>query len=477
MEEKQEWTCACGQKNSGNFCEMCGKPRPEAQPADGSNHEAMENTQPQPPVTTAMETQAQPTAQPADSVVTPEQAAEAEKAAQAAMELQQQAQQMPPLDATQSMPPVRELAPMPQQQPWQQGMPQQPMVQPQQPPYMAPPPPPGYGYGPMPPKKKHTTQILIGIVVALLIVAVGAFAYVRGAEDRYVAKCVKGEEVVTEVQNLLKETKDLNGDPDADATKDFVVRLDKAGENLDKLARDLKSSRTGSKYKDANQKLVEAVQLERSLIDDTKTVVNQPLDKGTDEVVKRVQANTKDLTERAGEIQIPKTDFATAMQLSALPDDLKAYINKKKAIEEQKRIEAERRAAEAEAARKQAIRDRQAARNQRIIDASNGVEFLATSVRRTSANRLDIDGYFYNGSYNSIQKVSSMTLNITLYNNGAQVYSDHFYFYNDMYLGSLSPKGRQNQSLWVTTNGQSIPEFDEFEVNSTNVHWTYWRNF
>ncbi|SDG81415.1 hypothetical protein SAMN05216584_11320 [Selenomonas sp. WCT3] len=342
---------------------------------------------------------------------------------------------------------------------------------------MAPPPPPGYGYGPMPPKKKHTTQILIGIVVALLIVAVGAFAYVRGAEDRYVAKCVKGEEVVTEVQNLLKETKDLNGDPDADATKDFVVRLDKAGENLDKLARDLKSSRTGSKYKDANQKLVEAVQLERSLIDDTKTVVNQPLDKGTDEVVKRVQANTKDLAERAGEIQISKTDFATAMQLSALPDDLKAYINKKKAIEEQKRIEAERRAAEAEAARKQAIRDRQAARNQRIIDASNGVEFLATSVRRTSANRLDIDGYFYNGSYNSIQKVSSMTLNITLYNNGAQVYSDHFYFYNDMYLGSLSPKGRQNQSLWVTTNGQSIPEFDEFEVNSTNVHWTYWRNF
>lgn len=465
MEEKQEWTCACGQKNSGNFCEMCGKPRPEEQSAAGMRDEALE------------ETQAQPTAQPADSVVTPKQAAEDEKAAQADRELQQQAQQMPPLDATQSMPPVRELAPMPQQQPWQQGMPQQPMVQPQQPPYMAPPPPPGYGYGPMPPKKKHTTQILVGIVVALLIVVVGAIAYVQGAEDRYVAKCVKGEEVVTEVQNLLKEIKDLNGDPDADATKDFVVRLDKAGENLDKLARDLKSSRTGSKYKDANQKLVEAVQLERSLIDDTKTVVNQPLEKGTDDVVKRVQANTKDLAERAGEIQIPKTDFATAMQLSALADDLKAYINKKKALEEQKRIEAERRAAEAEAARKQAIRDRQAARNQRIIDASNGVEFLATSVRRTSANRLDIDGYFYNGSYNSIQKVSSMTLNITLYNNGAQVYSDHFYFYNDMYLGSLSPKGRQNHSLWVTTNGQSIPEFDEFEVNSTNVHWTYWRNF
>ena len=26
-----EWTCACGKKNSGNFCSECGKPKPKAQ--------------------------------------------------------------------------------------------------------------------------------------------------------------------------------------------------------------------------------------------------------------------------------------------------------------------------------------------------------------------------------------------------------------------------------------------------------------
>ena len=62
MEEKQEWTCACGQKNSGNFCEMCGKPRPEEQSAAGMRDEALE------------ETQAQPTAQPA-ALLPPAQAA------------------------------------------------------------------------------------------------------------------------------------------------------------------------------------------------------------------------------------------------------------------------------------------------------------------------------------------------------------------------------------------------------------------
>ena len=67
--------------------------------------------------------------------------------------------------------------------------------------------------------------------VLLLLAAIGAFTYVQGTEDRYVGKCVTGEKVVSDVQSLLKETKDLNGDPDADATRDYLVRLGKAKEN------------------------------------------------------------------------------------------------------------------------------------------------------------------------------------------------------------------------------------------------------
>ncbi|SDG81390.1 hypothetical protein SAMN05216584_11319 [Selenomonas sp. WCT3] len=109
--QEQEWTCSCGHKNMGNFCEMCGKPRAAAEPATDVNGEVSEDTQPQP-------------------VITPEMEAAAQAASQEEVPPAPQPQQ-PPMDATQSMPPVRELAPMPQQQPWQQGMPQQPMVQPQ----------------------------------------------------------------------------------------------------------------------------------------------------------------------------------------------------------------------------------------------------------------------------------------------------------------------------------------------------------
>ena len=94
------------------------------------------------------------------------------------------------------------------------------------------PPAPGYAMMPPLPKKSHMTQILAVAAVLLLLAAIGAFTYVQGTEDRYVGKCVTGEKVVSDVQSLLKETKDLNGDPDADATRDYLVRLGKANPSI-----------------------------------------------------------------------------------------------------------------------------------------------------------------------------------------------------------------------------------------------------
>ncbi len=375
---------------------------------------------------------------------------------------------------TQDMPKVRDIAPMPVQQPIQQPI--QPPIQPQypmQPPY---PPQPGYGYGmPQPPKKNHTTQILVAVVVVLLLAAVGAFAYVHGAEDRYVGKCVNGEKAVTDVQSLLKETKDLDGDPDADATKDYLVRLGKAKENLDKLAHELKTTRTGNKYQAVNKKLVEAVVLERSILDDTETVIKAPLDKGSTDAVKRVQVNVKDLADRAGDIDIPKTDFAVSMQLNGLNDDLNAYIRKKQGIEAQKKAEAERQARAAEAARLQGIKDRQAQRVHNIINGTTNVEYIATSVRRTSSARLDLSGYFYNGTGLALSDVTSMDLTVTLYSRGEQVYQGTSVFSGNFSLGRVSPHTKSGtQSLYITSD-TPIPDFDEYEISSSDVEYMYWR--
>ena len=335
------------------------------------------------------------------------------------------------------------------------------------------PPAPGYAMMPPLPKKSHMTQILAVAAVLLLLAAIGAFTYVQGTEDRYVGNCVTGEKVVSDVQSLLKETKDLNGDPDADATKDYLVRLGKAKENLDKLLHELRSSRTGSKYQLVNQKLVDAVALERGMLDDVEKVIKEPLDSSSSDAVKRVQVNVKDLADRAGDISIPRTDFAASLPLNGLDDDLNAYIRKKQGLEAQKRAEAQQQAQAAEASRLQGIKDREAQRMQDILKGTTSIEYLVTNVRRTSSTRLDFDGFFYNGTGQPLQKVDSMVLSVTLYNHGEQVYQNSYDFYNTIYLGRVMPHQRQSRSLWVTDNS-SIPVFDEYEVSAGSVHWTYW---
>ena len=400
MEEKEEWLCSCGTKNTGNFCMNCGQAKPAAGP--------QENLQAR------------------DSVSSD----------------------------TVDMSVVREL-------------PVQSAIQPPIPPA------PGYAMMPPLPRKSHMTQILAVAAVLLLLAAIGVFTYVQGTEDRYVGKCVNGEKVVSDVQSLLKETKDLNGDPDADATKDYLVRLGKAKENLDKLLHELRSSRTGSKYQLVNQKLIDAVALERGMLDDVEKVIKAPLDSSSSDAVKRVQVNVKDLADRAGDISIPQTDFAASLPLNGLDDDLNAYIRKKQGLEAQKRAEAQQQAQAAEASRLQGIKDREAQRMQDILKGTTSIEYLVTNVRRTSSTRLDFDGFFYNGTGQPLQKVDSMVLSVTLYNHGEQVYQNSYDFYNTIYLGRVMPHKRQSRSLWVTDNS-SIPVFDEYEVSAGSVHWTYW---
>lgn len=286
------------------------------------------------------------------------------------------------------------------------------------------------------------TQILAVAAVLLLLAAIGAFTYVQGTEDRYVGKCVNGEKVVSDVQSLLKETKDLNGDPDADATKDYLVRLGKAKEDLDKLLHELRSSRTGSKYQLVNQKLIDAVALERGMAAMWRRSSRH---RSTAAAVMRSngQVNVKDLADRAGDISIPQTDFAASLPLNGLDDDLNAYIRKKQGLEAQKRAEAQQQAQAAEASRLQGIKDREAQRMQDILKGTTSIEYLVTNVRRTNSTRTDFDGFFYNGTGQPL-KVDSMVLSVTLYNHGEQVYQNSYNFYDTIYLGRVMPHKRQS---------------------------------
>lgn len=420
MPEETTWHCSCGTENEGKFCTNCGKPRPGSEEAAPVGHDGVTD-----------DTLSMPPVQP------PELA----------------------MDQTQMMPPVQPLneQPLPPQPPMQQ--PPRPMMQPSQ-----------------QQNNNNMIKILVGVLIALLVAGIGFFAYVNTAEDRYVAKCQEGQQVVADVQSLMQEVKGLSGDPDADETKDFLDRMDKGSKNLDKLANDLRSTRTGSKYQAANQRLVDSLDREKAILDNAHKVVKEPLGKDTAGAIKQVRQDVQELTNGAADIAIEGTDFPTAFQLSDLGDNLQGYVQKKVALDQKKAEEEARKRAEAQRAKQQAILQRENSHNQDIMNTSTDVEWLATSVTRVSGGRMNLTGFFYNGTGDPVIRVDSMVLHITLYKDGNQIYESDFNFNGTLYAGRMSPHSRQSGSsdLFVTDSSGNIPQdFDEYRVTSGGVHWTY----
>ena len=100
----------------------------------------------------------------------------------------------------------------------------------------------------------------------LLLIAAGFFGYTQYEQHSYVKQAVYAEEVASDARDVVLECKGLSGNPESDAVKDFLGRVDSVQDNLRKATDDLKAARTGSKYRTTNADLVEALILEENIL-------------------------------------------------------------------------------------------------------------------------------------------------------------------------------------------------------------------
>ena len=325
----------------------------------------------------------------------------------------------------------------------------------------------------MVPRKNNTVKYLAATAIILFLAAVGLYAYISGSEDRYLSQCEAVQKNVLGVQSKLKGIKDLNGDPDSDDTKQFIKDLGTASDTLEKRRQDLKGMRVSKKYEEQNTKLLDAIALEETILQDTQNVLKEPLGKDSGASVKTVKENVQQLTNQAGDIQIEKLDFPADFQLSILADDLNMYISKKKSLDAARKAEAERKAREEAAAKAAAFHQRLAANNQTLKNNTNEVVWITTDVT-AKGNQLVLTGYFYNGTLNPIISMDNMDLHIVLKKDGNTVLDDTTLMRSRQNLGFLKPGAQYNTTF--TANGAPSEGFDEFEVESLNTHWTYRQN-
>lgn len=325
------------------------------------------------------------------------------------------------------------------------------------------------------PRKKHTTQILIGVIITLVAVIIGVFAFFHGADSRYLAKCQDAETIAADTKGLMQEVDGLSGNPDGDDAKDFLDRLDKAEGNLDQITGELKSMHKSSEYQDKNKKLVEVLLLEKNVLDNTESVIKDPTGKDSKQLVEQVKDQVNEINDRTDSLTIGAADFHSACDLSGLDQSLGKYIQKKEAADAAKKAEEERKAREAAAAKQAAFQKNLQERNQqRIRGASDDVLFIGTSIHKNSDSSMHINGYFFNATPNLLVSVDSMDVTLTLYKDGNEVYENTFHSDHPVQLnGLLSPYEKQGTSFDAHDANGIFPDYDSFFVTSSSAQWTY----
>lgn len=330
--------------------------------------------------------------------------------------------------------------------------------------------------GNTPPKKPLT--LYLAILAGVLALAVGGFYfYLHQQASRFEAQCKSGEQMALEVKYMLDELKELPGERDNDTVKDWLGRMDTAKTNMDKLCDDLRGAHPSSKYQQACSNLLAAAQMERELLEDVESVVKAPLAGGAQEKLSSIEREVADLQDLAGAVAIGQTDFVTAMDMSNVKDNLTTFIGNAREAERRRLEEEARVAQEKEKQRLADIMARQKSHNDTIMANTQKVEWLATSVSYVNSQRLDLYGFFYNGTNNPVVKINNMSLAVTLYKRGEVVYQEEiFSFYEpiDLY-GAVAPGTKKTNNLYITSVKGFPQDFDEFKVTTEDINWMYVR--
>lgn len=327
------------------------------------------------------------------------------------------------------------------------------------------------------PQKKKLTVYLGALAIVLALTVGGAFYYFHQQANRFESQCVSGEQMTLEIKSLLEEVKSLPGEADNETVKDWTDKLAVARTNMDKFCSDLKSSHPSSKYKQSCSNLYAAAEIERSILEAVAAVVKEPLSVDTADKIKAIDDKVQDLREQAASVEVGQTDFASSMDLTTLKDNLTAFVNTAKEAERRRQEEEARQAREREKQRLADIQTRLKNYNDSVMANTHDMEWLATGVTYTNAHRLELHGFFYNGTNNPVVRINNMTMSITLYKQGEVIYQrDNFYFRStiDLY-GAVAPGTKKFNDLYVTGDDVFPQDFDEFRIKTADMNWTYIR--
>ena len=179
-------------------------------------------------------------------------------------------------------------------------------------------------------------KYIIGLIILLLITGLGSYYYFNFvSESHYLAQYAEAARKIETANDLLTS----NIKPDTltrEKTADLQKQLQEQKNNIDSVEKDFSHSHPLQKYAEQHKNLINLLNKESSILEETCLIITKPLDSGTDTVLNSLKENVDEATSLAGQIQVPNTNFSLINDMSLLPHHLTLFVEEQRKINKDK---------------------------------------------------------------------------------------------------------------------------------------------
>ena len=173
---------------------------------------------------------------------------------------------------------------------------------------------------------------ILAVVVVLLMILAGMFAYNAKQQSHFEAQSQAAVQSLGEIKQLVMGIERLDGRVETTETETYLEQLTQAEESLDMLKNNLEQTEPGRKYGESKSALIDTIDLERGLLADVSSLVQNP---NATDVAGRIENNVAELKTKEASLLINNVDFHEVLDWKFLPKAVEGLAEKNRMLKQE----------------------------------------------------------------------------------------------------------------------------------------------
>lgn len=189
---------------------------------------------------------------------------------------------------------------------------------------------------------KNFRYMVVGIIM-MFAIAGGSYYYFNNMnEGHYLAYYAEASRTINDTNEIVVSNV-KTGVLTNDSAGDIKGKLQTQKDAIDNLSKRFTEKHAFKNYESQHKSMIDILQKESSMLDETILVISKPLEKNTDELIGKVKDDIDGIKELSSQMDVPNTTLISGTDLSVVPQQLTVFVAEQKKFDEEKqRLEKEK---------------------------------------------------------------------------------------------------------------------------------------